>query len=72
MTESCRPGRRVVARGPVCTIEECSCGILHLTIGVFTIRLEPSVVASVGQTIGEALRRLAEVRDPLAALERPS
>ena len=58
MEDTYRPARRVVAQGPVCTVEECACGVLHVTIGVFTIRLQTEVVASIWETLGEALHRV--------------
>lgn len=58
MEDSCRPARRVVAQGPVCTVEQCACGVLHVTIGVLTIRLQTEVVASIWETLGEALHRV--------------
>lgn len=48
-------GRKVIARGEACTVEECGCGVLHVTIGVITLRLHPSAVASIHETIGDAL-----------------
>jgi hypothetical protein len=82
MGTSCRPLRRTVAQGPVCTVEECSCGVLHLTLGALTIRIQREVVASMWETLGEALQPLAdEGRRPSpfdagttrsSATERPS
>jgi hypothetical protein len=74
----CRPGRRLVSQGSFCTVEECVCGVLHVTIGVLTIRLQTDVVASIWETLGEALSRLAAGRRALTtdtasrAPERPS
>jgi hypothetical protein len=82
MDDRCRPARRLLAQCPVCTVEECACGVLHVTLGVLTIRLQTEVVASVWQTLGEALQRLSgfsrsEVTNPTntgrrVASERPS
>lgn len=66
--EPCLPGRRVVAQGPYCSIEECSCGVLHVTLGVLTIRLQSEVVVSVWQTMGEALARLHSEHSPKPAV----
>lgn len=60
MKNPCLPGRRVLARGPVCSVEECSCGVLHVTLGVLTVRLDLAVVDSLYETLGAALRTLAE------------
>lgn len=56
---TCRPVRRLVAQGPMCSIEECACGVLHVTLGVLTLRLHPDVVASIAETFADALRVLA-------------
>jgi hypothetical protein len=73
----CRPGRRLVAQGSFCTVEECACGVLHVSLGVLTIRFQAEVVASVWETLGEALSSLAVARPsagfrPARAPERPS
>lgn len=59
MDDRCRPVRRLLAQGPMCTVEECACGVLHVSLGALTIRLPTEVVASVWQTLGEALQRLS-------------
>lgn len=59
MGEECLHVRRVVASGPCCSVEECGCGVLHVSLGALTIRLQAEVVASVYQTLGEALARVA-------------
>ena len=56
----CRPERTLVAQGPVCQVEECSCGTLHLTIGALTIRLGTEVVASMRDTLADALVALSD------------
>lgn len=58
----CQPARRPLARGPMCSIEECSCGVLHVTLGALTIRLAPDLVASIWETFGTALETLAHRR----------
>jgi hypothetical protein len=70
MDESCRPRRRLIAGGPVCRVEQCTCGVLHVSIGILTLRLQAEVVASVWETLGEALERLSENR-PAAAVRKP-
>jgi hypothetical protein len=68
MDNVCR--RRVVAQGPACSIEECACGVVHLTVGVFTIRLQAEVVASIWETLGVALERLATQGEARARARR--
>ena len=72
MEERCFPTRRLVAQGPVCTIESCSCGVLHVTLGVLTLRLQAEVIASIRDTLDEALENLLEKRGDRAMSRRPS
>lgn len=62
MSASCEPHRNRLAEGPVCTVDECACGVLHVTIGAITIRLQTDVVESIWLTLGEAIQRLAARR----------
>jgi hypothetical protein len=62
MDERCVAARRLIAQGPMCTVEECRCGVLHVTLGALTIRLQPEVIASIWQTLDEALARLGHHR----------
>ncbi|APR81403.1 Hypothetical protein A7982_06750 [Minicystis rosea] len=50
-------------------MEECGCGVLHITLGALTIRLQTEVVASIWETLGEALSRIAAVQ-PRAGIPR--
>ena len=54
----CPPRREVLARGPMCHVERCVCGTVHLTIGALTLRLDPHAIASIWGTVGEALEEL--------------
>ena len=54
MDATCRPHRELIAQGPFCSIEQCMCGTLHVTIGALTIRLAPEVIESIGTTFREA------------------
>ncbi len=79
MEENCPKTRRVIAQGPVCTVEQCTCGVLHVTLGALTIRLQMEVVASIHETLGEALRLLRRkdsvapmTQFGLGAFSRPS
>lgn len=55
MAPSCDPQRQTLARGSMCSVDRCSCGILHVNIGPFSMRLEAAVVESLWRTLGEAL-----------------
>ncbi len=48
-----------LAEGPICMVEACQCGVLHLTIGPVTLRLQAEAVESLWVTLGEAIRRHA-------------
>lgn len=67
MDSSCRPHRELVASGPYCSIEQCECGTLHVTLGALTIRVTPDVLESIGITIREAQEHI-ELRDQRAAI----
>ena len=51
--------RARLAEGPICMVEECSCGVMHLTIGPVTLRLQAEAVESMWVTLGEAISRHA-------------
>lgn len=55
--KDCKPGRRILAQGSVCRVEACDCGVLHVSFGPVTLRLQREAVASLTRTLGEALRK---------------
>jgi hypothetical protein len=56
---TCKSQRLRLAEGPVCSVDRCSCGILHFNVGPLTLRLEAEAVESMWSVLGEALHRLA-------------
>jgi hypothetical protein len=50
--------RRTLATGDFTTIEQCSCGSVHVTIGALTLRLTASSIAPLAATLGDAARTL--------------
>ncbi len=79
MDDRCAAARRMIAQGPMCTVEECRCGVLHVSLGPFTFRVQREAVASIWETLGDALARLSKPRSDHSALrdfvrraERPS
>jgi len=58
--------REILACGPICKVERCACGCVHLTLGAVTLRLDPAACASLWATLGEALSALEERREPEA------
>jgi len=51
--------RKVLAERAQCKVERCGCGVLHLSVGPFTLRTTPAVLASIGGAIGDAMATLA-------------
>ena len=56
-TQPC--ARRVLASGDCTLVEQCSCGHVHLTIGAITMRLDPSVLPSLAETMQTAASNIA-------------
>jgi hypothetical protein len=51
--------RRIVARGLVAEVEHCAdCELMHLHIGAFTLRLKPSVLHDLRDTLNRAIAML--------------
>lgn len=42
-----------------CNVLQCSCGMLHVTLGPITMRVDPRAGATLHEVLGEALDRLA-------------
>lgn len=58
MIDTCRPNRRVLARGPLCLVERCDCGVLHISLGGITLRLPADAVNSVRETLADAFQAI--------------
>lgn len=41
-----------------CNVRQCSCGMLHVTIGPLTMRLEPGAAETLRAVLGAALEEL--------------
>lgn len=50
--------RHRLAECGIFKIDACDCGIVHLTIGCLTLRLEPSAYGELANAIDESLRKL--------------
>lgn len=61
------PSRSLVD-GPVCRIDRCGCGTMHLTIGALTLRLKPSAARELADALASAVE-LAEA--PIERVLRP-
>ncbi|MFZ5476507.1 MAG: hypothetical protein ACOZNI_06980 [Myxococcota bacterium] len=52
-----------LARGPLGSVEACSCGAVHLCLGPFSLRLDPPAFLSLCDLVDRARARLfAEAR----------
>lgn len=65
---ACQPTR--LAESSVAAVDHCSCGVIQLHIGAFTLRFAPSAALELLGTLGDALgERAAHAgRSPNAAL----
>jgi hypothetical protein len=60
------PRHRVADVGP-CVIEQCDCGVLHVTVGMMTMRLHGDTARALSIALDRALR-LCEGADPVLSL----
>lgn len=56
-------GRRLLAAGRSCRVEQCSHGTVHLTIGALTLRVPVEALSDLAHTLGAALGRPGPVSD---------
>lgn len=68
MTETDCP-RSVLAESEHCRLAHCACGIVHLTMGPLTLRLEPEVLEALADTCTRAARALRQTRGTSAGGE---
>ena len=69
MEEHGLPARRLIAQGPVCSVEQCPCGALYVGCGTVTLCLPRDALAALWETLGESLQRLSVPRtSPTMAL----
>ncbi|MEW5853688.1 MAG: hypothetical protein AB2A00_33240 [Myxococcota bacterium] len=59
-TAQCR--RTSLAQSPLCRIEVCGCGHLHLTVQAVTLRLDAGAFEHLTAQMGEALYQLVELQ----------
>ncbi|HWB77945.1 MAG TPA: hypothetical protein VG755_23435 [Nannocystaceae bacterium] len=48
------PRHRVASLGP-CSIEQCDCGVLHITVGAITMRLQHETARALSIALDRAL-----------------
>lgn len=54
--------REILARSPIGSVERCTCGALHLSIGALSLRLDPNVLRAIVVMGHEALGQLERDR----------
>jgi hypothetical protein len=50
--------RHTLAEGELCKVDHCDCGMVHVALGPFTVRLEPGALHSIHGTLTQALSHL--------------
>lgn len=58
--------RTVLARGPIGSVERCTCGSIHLCVGPLSLRLETAAFLSLCDVVDVARDRLASPAAPRA------
>ncbi|HVG57488.1 MAG TPA: hypothetical protein VNA24_02980 [Hyalangium sp.] len=58
MQNSARCTRKLLAATPICTVEECECGTVHLSVGALTLRLEREALRDLQGALASALANL--------------
>jgi hypothetical protein len=59
--------RAILAESPTCRIEQCACGVIHLTLGVVTLRLSPAALEELALVSRKSLRGIQDPH-PVASL----
>ena len=60
--------RHAIAHSGPCQIEQCDCGVLHVTVGMATLRLQPTTARALADALARALALTADTE--LVAIER--
>jgi hypothetical protein len=53
---------RHLAGNGACNVGQCTCGMLHVTVGPLTLRLEPGAAGTLRDVLTAALTAIAEPR----------
>jgi hypothetical protein len=59
--------RTRLAEGALAAVDICDCGIFQLQLGALTLRLEPSALSDLAETLQQALIAQARRRAPATA-----
>lgn len=58
MSHACE--RRILEAGPLALVEQCGCGVVHLTLGALTLRLESQALPELAACLRRAAGNLRE------------
>ena len=50
--------RQLLAHGSVASVEECGCGIVHVTVGPLSLRLQATAMSELANTLTQAVESL--------------
>lgn len=62
---------RTVAQNEQCTVQQCTCGMLHVSVGAVTVRMRAAAAGHLRDALAQALQRIA-ADDPSGAARSPS
>ncbi len=51
-----------LAEGNLATVDQCSCGMLHLHLGAITLRVSPEALHSIFETLGQSITAQAVLK----------
>jgi len=54
---------RTVAQNEQCTVQQCTCGMLHVSVGSVTVRMRPAAAGQLRDALAAALQKI-EADDP--------
>jgi hypothetical protein len=56
--------RQVIARGSFAMAERCRCGVVYLTVGPVSLRLDPNALPELAQVVRQAFEVLLTMETP--------
>ena len=54
---------RPLVAGPLCRVDACGCGTLHVSVGIFTMRLKPRAARELAESLLAALEGGVDVEE---------
>ena len=49
---------RTVAQNEQCTVQQCTCGMMHVSVGAVTVRLRPAAAGQLRDALVSALQKI--------------